>query len=411
MSDQTSLALTQDPRTFQVVGLPTLDRVKNERVGELAKKLGRSSTEILVFGQAAQTAISGSADGMLQHVRMRSTGYAGELLRQLEEQMQSLDPSMLREVRGLLKSLPLVGRLFGSLDQRIRTFLQRFDAVEGVLNGIKVRLEEERIAAFQGIQQMETLRNDADRYKDALQICIAAAALKLAEFQEEYRQKQSALQGSVDSGELGNLQGLWDLMELLHQRVYSLQMALSLAENTTHESRQVEKVLTFSANALQEAATLGLTAWKQKLTVAINLLRAEPTRGRSAVPAADRPVGARQHQDARRYDHQDRRNAAARLRGGRCHRPGERLAGQDHRHRKAERRGGAAGSRGHAGARPGEPEAVGGVAARRSARARPDSLLRPPPDRSCRPGSGFGQIVRTVAYYYPGKKVSHPCTY
>ena len=63
-------------------------------------------------------------------------------------------------------------------------------------------------------------------------------------------------------------------MELLHQRVYSLQMALSLAENTTHESRQVEKVLTFSANALQEAATLGLTAWKQKLTVAINLLRA-----------------------------------------------------------------------------------------------------------------------------------------
>ena len=274
MSDQTTLALTQDPRTFQVVGLPTLDRVKNERVGELAKKLGRSSTEILVFGQAAQTAISGSADGMLQHVRMRSTGYAGELLRQLEEQMQSLDPSMLREVRGLLKSLPLVGRLFGSLDQRIRTFLQRFDAVEGVLNGIKVRLEEERIAAFQGIQQMETLRNDADRYKDALQICIAAAALKLVEFQEEYRQKQSALQGSVDSGELGNLQGLWDLMELLHQRVYSLQMALSLAENTTHESRQVEKVLTFSANALQEAATLGLTAWKQKLTVAINLLRA-----------------------------------------------------------------------------------------------------------------------------------------
>src|SRR5271157_2767149 len=235
MSDQTTLALTQDPRTFQVVGLPTLDRVKNERVGELAKKLGRSSTEILVFGQAAQTAISGSADGMLQHVRMRSTGYAGELLRQLEGQMQSLDPSMLREVRGLLKSLPLVGRLFGSLDQRIRTFLQRFDAVEGVLNGIKVRL---------------------------------------AEFQEEYRQKQSALQGSVDSGELGNLQGLWDLMELLHQRVYSLQMALSLAENTTHESRQVEKVLTFSANALQEAATLGLTAWKQKLTVAINLLRA-----------------------------------------------------------------------------------------------------------------------------------------
>ena len=99
--------------------------------------------------------------------------------------------------------------------------------------------------------------------------------------------------GSVDSGELGNLQGLWDLMELLHQRVYSLQMALSLAENTTHESRQVEKVLTFSANALQEAATLGLTAWKQKLTVAINLLRGpEPTRGRSAVPAADRPTGA-----------------------------------------------------------------------------------------------------------------------
>ena len=193
MSDQTSLALTQDPRTFQVVGLPTLDRVKNERVSELAKKLGRSSTEILVFGQAAQTAISGSADGMLQHVRMRSTGYAGELLRQLEQQMQSLDPSMLREVRGLLKSLPLVGRLFGSLDQRIRTFLQRFDAVEGVLNGIKVRLEGERIAAFQGIQQMETLRNDADRYKDALQICIAAAALKLAEFQEEYRQKQGAL--------------------------------------------------------------------------------------------------------------------------------------------------------------------------------------------------------------------------
>ena len=98
-------------------------------------------------------------------------------------------------VRGLLKSLPLVGRLFGSLDQRIRTFLQRFDAVEGVLNGIKVRLEEERIAAFQGIQQMETLRNDADRYKDALQICIAAASLKLAEFQEEYRQKQTHCRG------------------------------------------------------------------------------------------------------------------------------------------------------------------------------------------------------------------------
>ena len=165
----TSRALTQDRRTFQVVGLPTLDRVKNERVGELAKKLWAFVNGDPGIWPGGETAISGSADGMLQHVRMRSTGYAGELLRQAEGQMQSLDPSMLREVRGLLKSLPLVGRLFGSLDQRIRTFLQRFDAVEGVLNGIKVRLEEERIAAFQGIQQMETLRNDADRYKDALQ--------------------------------------------------------------------------------------------------------------------------------------------------------------------------------------------------------------------------------------------------
>ena len=274
MSDQTMLALTKDPRTFQVVGLPALDADKSERASELAKKLGRSSTEILVFGESAQTAISNSADGMLKHVRMRSTGDAGGLLRQLEEQMQSLDPSMLREVKGFLKSLPLVGPLFGSIEQRIKTFLQRFDAVEGVLNGIKARLEEERITAFQGIQQMETLRNDVDRYKAALQVCIAAAALKLEGFQEEYHSKQIALQGSVDTGEMGNLQGLWDLMELLHQRVYSLQMALALAENTTHESRQVEKVLTYSANALQEAATLGLTAWKQKLTVAINLLRA-----------------------------------------------------------------------------------------------------------------------------------------
>ena len=202
-------------------------------------------------------------------------------------------------------------------------------------------------------------------------------------------------------------------MELLHQRVYSLQMALSLAENTTHESRQVEKVLTFSANALQEAATLGLTAWKQKLTVAINLLRA-----RNQLEAAqqfrlltDQLVRGNTKMLAdmtTKIGEMQQRH----LRGGRCHRPGERLAGQDHRHRKAEKDVEAQRAReAMLALRPGEPEAVGGVAARRSARARPDSLLRPPPDRSCRPGSGFGQIVRTVAYYYPGKKVSHPCTY
>ena len=201
-------------------------------------------------------------------------------------------------------------------------------------------------------------------------------------------------------------------MELLHQRVYSLQMALSLAENTTHESRQVEKVLTFSANALQEAATLGLTAWKQKLTVAINLLLArnqleaaqqfrlltdQLVRGNTKMLAdMTTKIGEMQQcafvaADAivQANDSLGKIIATARQKDVEAQRAREAMLAP----------------------RPGEPEAVGGVAARRSTRARPDSLLRPPPDRSCRPGSGFGQIVRTVAYYYPGKKVSHPCTY
>ena len=252
------------------VGLPTLDRVKNERVGELAKKLGRSSTEILGFGQAAQTVISGSADGMLQHVRMRSTGYAGELL---PARGADAEPRPLDATRGegasekpAPRRPPL--RVARPADQNLPPAFRRGG---GGAERDQSSSGGTRIAAFQGIQQMETLRNDADRYNNASRSasprCDQAGGVPRGVPPEA--EPTAGVGRPRRTGQPPRPLGPDGASP---PACVFLQMALSLAENTTHESRQVEKVLTFSANALQEAATLGLTAWKQKLTVAINLL-------------------------------------------------------------------------------------------------------------------------------------------
>lgn len=259
---------------------PSLDSLppeRRERVEALLARLDLTdTTSLLAFGTEAQRDLTALSEQILEGVRNKNTGQAGDLLGHMLLKVRELDPAPLRDGREpgwfarvvLRRVSPLAG------------FLQRYETVQGQLERVQADLEGHRLKMVQDVSRLDTLYGMTLEYFHALEDHILAAAERLRRLDAE---ELPALRAQAAAGgDMLAAQRVSDLAGLradLDRKLHDLRLTRQVTMQSLPSIRLNQELDKALATKIQSVLLNTLPLWKNQLAQAVTLFRTRAAAG------------------------------------------------------------------------------------------------------------------------------------
>jgi uncharacterized protein YaaN involved in tellurite resistance len=239
------------------------------RAEEIARRFDpRPSNAILQFGVAAQKRMGDLVTPILQKVRTKDAGPAGEALTTLMMRVKELGAdSLARQAESILARLPLIGRAFS----HIQRFLSRYERIAVKIDRIVEELKQARQTLLSDITQFDALyKENAADYRETL-VHIRAGEIKLNELRSECAAaearaaRENSLTTSQEARDLGGL------VTRLERRVHDLKLTAMIALQMAPQIRLVQSGDQTLVEKIQNSILTTIPLWKNQVVVAISL--------------------------------------------------------------------------------------------------------------------------------------------
>ena len=227
------------------------------------------SNAVLFFGSKAQEQLTELSEQMLENVRTKEAGPAGDLLAQMVGKLKDLD------VAGLDPNAKtgFIGRLFGMKNQ-VERYIERYDTVKDQIEDTAVALEKHKTQLLTDITRLDKLYDANLDYFRTLELYIAAGRAKLKELDAEtIPAQEQAVAGDEDVMAAQKLRDLRAVRDDLERRVHDLLLTRQVTMQSLPSVRLVQendKALVTKINSVL-ANTVPL--WKQQLAQAVTIYR------------------------------------------------------------------------------------------------------------------------------------------
>jgi uncharacterized protein YaaN involved in tellurite resistance len=243
-----------------------------ERRAEIDKAMAEidmsDSRSLLFFGTAAQDAVTSVADEMLEGVRTKETGAAGQALNQLVTTLRDMPVTQTDIERpGLVK------RMFGG-GRSLAKMLRRYEQVRDQVDEISNRLDSHTSMLMKDIGMLDRLYEKTLDYFRQLEVYIAAGEERLRQLDTETLPalaRQVAAGGDVvKAQELGDLRARRDELE---RRVHDLRLTRQITMQSLPSIRIVQQ--NDKALVAKIASTMANTIplWRQQLAMTLTIAR------------------------------------------------------------------------------------------------------------------------------------------
>jgi uncharacterized protein YaaN involved in tellurite resistance len=228
------------------------------------------SHALLFFGAKAQEQLTELSEQMLENVRTKEVGPAGDLLNQMVGKLKELD------VTGLdpQAKTGFIGRLFG-LKSQVERYVERYDTVKDQLEDTAVALEKHKTQLLTDITRLDKLYDANLDYFRTLELYIAAGRLKLKELDEELIPQQEAAAGPDDADVLAaqKLRDLRSVRDDLERRVHDLLLTRQVTMQSLPSVRLVQENDKALVGKINSVLTNTVPLWKQQLAQAVTIYR------------------------------------------------------------------------------------------------------------------------------------------
>ena len=233
------------------------------------------SNSILYFGAAAQRQLASVSDDMLEGVRNKETGPAGEALNRMVGtvrgfELGGLDPN---------RKPGFFARLLGKA-QPVANFLQRYEEVRDQIDTIGDELERHKTQMLVDIASLDRLYNANLEYFHHLERYIAAGEEKLRMLDQETIPAMERAAGESDSvlaaQELRDLRANRDALE---RRVHDLRLTRQVAMQSLPSIRLVQENDKGLVNKIISTTANTLPLWRQQLAQAVTIHRSRESAG------------------------------------------------------------------------------------------------------------------------------------
>ena len=227
------------------------------------------SRSILFFGAGAQEEVTTLADEILEGVRNKDTGAAGQALNEMVSTLRGFSPGELN----LNQKPGLLARLLGRA-RPIARALQQYEQVRTQIDAISNRLDVHTSTLMKDVGMLDRLFDRTLEHFRRLEIYIAAGAERLRRLDTETLPALTAeVERSKDMVKAQELADLRARRDDLERRVHDLKLTRQVTMQTLPSIRIVQQNDSALVAKIESTIANTIPLWRQQLAIAVTIAR------------------------------------------------------------------------------------------------------------------------------------------
>ena len=272
MIDEINAVVLPDP-SADLIPLPQADAPTAEQIRARMAQIDMGDTNSIVsFGSSAQAELQQISQAMLQGVKNKDVGPAGDSLREIVGTIRGfsvdeLDPN---------RKLSWWERLFGKAKQ-IHNFIAKYEQVQDQIDRITENLLSHEHALMKDIKSLDLLYEKTLDFYHELALFIAAGEEKLRELDEEaIPAKAAEVDAAPEGDQILKAQELRDLRAArddLERRVHDLKLTRQVTMQSLPSIRLVQENDKSLVTKINSTLVNTVPLWETQLAQAVTIQR------------------------------------------------------------------------------------------------------------------------------------------
>ena len=257
----------------ELVPLAEADEPTSAEIQRRMAELNMEDTQsIISFGSAAQAELQVISQSMLQGVRNKDVGPAGDSLRSIVSTIRGFSVSELDVRRKQSWWEKLLGRA-----APMAKFVAKFEDVQGQIDKITEDLHRHETVLLKDIESLDVLYEKTLAFYDELAIYIAAGEAKIAELDaKDIPAKEAEVQAAPEDQGVMKAQELRDLRAArddLERRVHDLKLTRQVTMQSLPSIRLVQENDKSLVTKINSTLVNTVPLWETQLAQAVTIQR------------------------------------------------------------------------------------------------------------------------------------------
>ncbi|MCB1971233.1 MAG: toxic anion resistance protein [Geminicoccaceae bacterium] len=248
-----------------------LDGDASKAVAQAVQEIDMGDTSsIIFFGSKAQQQLTTISDSMLEEVRTKDVGPAGQALNTMvsklrELKFEDIDPT---------DKPNWFERMLGMGNNKLQDYLDQYETVREQIDGITNDLERHKTTLLTDITKLDKLYDANLDYFRTLEIYVAAGRAKLKELDETIIPKLAEAVGNQDDViQSQKLRDLRSARDDLERRVHDLLLTRQVTMQSLPSIRLVQENDKSLITKINSTLANTVPLWRQQLAQAITVYR------------------------------------------------------------------------------------------------------------------------------------------
>lgn len=257
---------------YEMVTLETANNEDRARIGELMNDINLTdSNSILFYGSKAQEHLTTISDSMLEGVRNKDVGPAGQDLNDMVTVLRGFDAGAIDPT----KKRGFFARLLGRASPAVQ-FVQQYEGVRRQIDTITDNLEDHKTKLLTDIASLDRLYDANLDYYHNLELYIAAGEEKLKHLDEvEIPAMQKTAAESDDVLQAQHLRDMRTARDDLERRVHDLMLTRQVAMQSLPSIRMVQENDKGLVSKINSTLVNTVPLWRQQLAQAVTVYRSQ----------------------------------------------------------------------------------------------------------------------------------------
>ncbi|MEP2533911.1 toxic anion resistance protein [Shimia sp.] len=269
----TAVELAEPIEATAIVPLEKADAPVSAEITRRMAELDMSNTNSIVsFGSGAQAELQEISQAMLQDVRNKDVGPAGDSLRTIVTTIRGFSVSELDVRRERSFWEKLLGRA-----APFAKFTARFEEVQGQIDNITDNLLTHEHKLLKDIKSLDILYDKTLNFYDELALYIAAGEAKIAELDsKDIPAKEADVQAADENAQVMKAQELRDLRAArddLERRVHDLKLTRQVTMQSLPSIRLVQENDKSLVTKINSTLVNTVPLWETQLAQAVTIQR------------------------------------------------------------------------------------------------------------------------------------------
>lgn len=269
----TAVVLPEPIEANAIVPLADADAPTSEEISKRMAELDMSDTNsIVTFGSAAQAELQEISQSMLQDVRNKDVGPAGDSLRNIVTTIRGFSVSELDVRRERSFWEKILGRA-----APFAKFTARFEEVQDQIDRITDNLLDHEHTLMKDIKSLDVLYEKTLTFYDELALYIAAGEAKIADLDaNDIPAKEAEVQAAPENEQVMKAQELRDLRAArddLERRVHDLKLTRQVTMQSLPSIRLVQENDKSLVTKINSTLVNTVPLWETQLAQAVTIQR------------------------------------------------------------------------------------------------------------------------------------------